>query len=94
LAYLTHADKIGSLSPECANKAANGSSIWESALAIAVKNAFVFASVDRRLDEQYVCLCGTAVPAATVLLQMAQTVCSIILIFLFLLAVRNRFRIK
>jgi hypothetical protein len=68
--------------------------LWESALAIAVKNAFVFTSVDRTLDEQYICLYGSAVPAATVFLQMAQTVCSIILIFLFLLAVRNWFRIK
>jgi hypothetical protein len=94
LAYLVHADKLNSLSAECANKGANGSSVWESALAIAVKNAFVLAGVDRRLDEQYVCLYGTAVPAATVFLQTAQTVCSVVLIFLFLLAVRNRFRIK
>ena len=71
-----------SFSSECANKAANGSPVWENAPAIAVKNAFVSASVAPRLDEQYVCLYGT-LPGKS-----SKRSAGIILILLFLLAVR------
>jgi hypothetical protein len=90
LVYLAHAGRIADFSARCAN----GSSNWENALAIAAKSAVVVSSVDRKLDEQYACLYGDVVPVATLFLQMTQTVCSIVLIFLFILAVRNRFKIK
>jgi hypothetical protein len=91
LTYLAHSGKIADFSARCANA---DSSNWQNALAIAAKNALVIAGVDRKLDEQYACLYGQVVPVTTIFLQMAQTVCSISLIFLFILAVRNRFRIK
>jgi hypothetical protein len=91
LTYLAHSGKIADFSARCANA---DSSNWQNALAIAAKNALVIAGVDRKLDEQYACLYGQAVPVTIIFLQMAQTVCSISLIFLFILAVRNRFKIK
>jgi hypothetical protein len=89
--YLAHSGKITDFSARCANA---DSSNWQNAAAIAAKNALVVAGIDRKLDEQYACLYGNAVPVATVFIQMTQTVCSIVLIFLFILAVRNRFKIK
>jgi hypothetical protein len=55
-----------------------------------------------KLNQYYACLYGVVserpfianIPDAVVIISMAQTAISAVLIFLFLLAVRNHFRIK
>ena len=67
---------------------------WLNALALSAKTALVFAGTDRKMEQQYACLYGDTVPVTSTFIQMGQTVWSAILIFLFILAVRNRFKIK
>jgi len=90
IAYLANAEKLSLLHAPCAD----GAPYWENALAVSAKNALVVAGADRKIDEQYTCLFGSIVPVSTTFIQIAQAVCSAILLFFFLLAVRNRFKIK
>ncbi len=93
-AYLADASKLADYAAACAKPGADAAPQWLNALALAIKNALVFAGTDRKMEPQYACLYGDAVPVTSTFIQMGQTVWSAILIFLFLLAVRNRFKIK
>jgi hypothetical protein len=93
-AYLADAGKLADYAARCAKPNADAAPHWLNALALAAKNALVFAGSDRRMEQQYACLYGDAVPVTSTFIQMGQTVWSAILIFLFLLAVRNRFKLK
>jgi hypothetical protein len=93
-AYLADAGKLADYAARCAKPNADAAPQWLNALAVAAKNALVFAGSDRRMEPQYACLYGDAVPVTGTFIQMGQTVWSAILIFLFLLAVRNRFKLK
>jgi hypothetical protein len=93
-AYLADAGKLADYAARCAKPNADAAPHWLNALALAAKNALLFAGSDRRMELQYTCLYGDAVPVTSTFIQMGQTVWSTILIFLFLLAVRNRFKLK
>ncbi len=92
--YLADAGKLAEYAARCGKTTADAAPQWLNALALAAKNALVFAGSDRRMEQQYACLYGDAVPVTSTFIQMGQTVWSAILLFLFLLAVRNRFKIK
>lgn len=97
-----------SASPSCAN--GGGSAVRSAAyLAVRKALIFPSLSSDQKLDQAYACLYGTTnlagsangysaaipiIPDSVAYLSIAQTLVSAILIFLFLLAVRNHFRIK
>jgi hypothetical protein len=93
-AYLADGGKLAGYAARCEKPGADAVPHWLNALALSVKNALVFAGGDRKMEQQYACLYGDAVPVTGTFIQMGQTVWSAILIFLFLLAVRNRFKIK
>jgi uncharacterized protein YjbI with pentapeptide repeats len=88
-AYLADAGKLADYAARCAKPNADAAPQWLNALAVAAKNALVFAGSDRRMEPQYACLYGDAVPVTGTFIQMGQTVWSAIL-----LAVRNRFKLK
>jgi hypothetical protein len=97
VAYLAHAGKLATIAAGCSS----GSYVIK-ALLFALKNAVLFVSWDReQIRSAYVCLYDLqsaaqnfAVPPTNAFLQAVQSVWSAVLIFLFLLAVRNQFRIK
>lgn len=93
-AYLADAGKLGDYAIRCAKPNADAVPHWLNALALSAKTALVFAGTDRKMEQQYACLYGDTVPVTSTFIQMGQTVWSAILIFLFILAVRNRFKIK
>jgi hypothetical protein len=96
--YLAHASKLGAWSSLCVD----GSPYWLKALVLALKNAILFVTWDReQIRSAYLCLydlqptsADQLVPTGNALIQAGQSVLSAILIFLFLLAVRNHFKIK
>lgn len=96
--YLAHANKLAAWSSPCAD----GSPHWLKALVLALKNAILFVTWDReQIRSAYLCLYDlqpTAgdqlVPTGNALIQAGQSILSVVLIFLFLLAVRNHFKIK
>lgn len=92
--YLANSGKLADYAASCAKPGADGTPQWLNALTLSAKNALVFAGTDRKIEQPYACLYDSAVPVTDTFIQMGQTVCSAILIFLFLLAVRNRFKIK
>ncbi len=97
-AYLAHAGKLATWSASCAD----GTPYWLKSLVFALKNAILFVSWDReQVRSAYACLYDLqpsttefVVPVTNALIQTGQSVWSAILIFLFLLAVRNQFKIK
>jgi hypothetical protein len=93
-AYLANAGKLAAYAAHCNKPDADAAPHWLNALALSVKNALVFGGADRKMEQQFACLYDGAVPVTSTFIQMGQTVWSTILIFLFLLAVRNRFKIK
>jgi hypothetical protein len=93
-AYLANAGKLTDYAARCGRPDAEAARHWINALALSVKNALILGGADRKMDQQYACLYDGAVPVMGTFIQMGETVWSAILIFLFLLAVRNRFKIK
>jgi hypothetical protein len=96
-AYLGNAGKLAALTLSCAD----GSSYAVKSLIFALKNAILFVGWDReQVAAAYACLyerqpgAGFTVPATNGIIQAGQSVWSVILIFLFVLAVRNQFKIK
>lgn len=82
---------------------------WLKALYLSIRKALIFPGLgpDQKLDQSYACLYGSTklsadgsdrvipvIPDSVAYLGIAQTLISAVLIFLFLLAVRNQFRIK
>jgi len=91
LFYLANSGKWGSAFADCA---AAGAPNYESALIISWKNALPFIGIDSKAEEiARGCLYGAAVYGG-IAIQGLQKVWSAVLIFLFLLAVRNQFKIK
>jgi uncharacterized protein YjbI with pentapeptide repeats len=90
-AYLALAGKLDSASDVC--QAANGTQL-ESALMVSWRNALPLsvteAKADRAASE---CLYGTSLYSGAAI-QGVQKIWSAVLIFLFLLALRNQFKIK
>jgi hypothetical protein len=91
-AYLVNAGKLTTGLAQCLD----GSVVWLKALIFSLKNAVLFVNWDReQIQAAYVCLYGQqTVPTTNALIQMGQSIWSGILIFLFLLAVRNQFKMK
>ena len=91
LFYLANSGKLGSAFDDCA---AAGAPNYESALIISWKNALPFIGIDSRAEEiARGCLYGAAAYGG-IAIQGLQKVWSAVLMFLFLLAVRNQFKIK
>lgn len=102
--YLSpHSDDLDSNnSPSIAS--CSGSDPVTAALYLSVNNGLVISGLGRaeKLAQSYACLYGSSgkdklapiMPDAVVFAGIAQTILSTILIFLFLLALRNYFRIK
>lgn len=82
---------------------------WTNAVYLSIRKALIFPGLgqDQKLDQAYACLYGTTklsadgsvrvipiIPDSVAYLGIAETLISAVLIFLFLLAVRNHFRIK
>lgn len=97
-AYLFHAGKLSAFSASCAD----GTSHWLKSLIFALKNAVLIVNWDRdQIRSAYACLydlqpteLAFTVPTTNAIIQAFQSVWSAVLIFLFLLAVRNQFKIK
>ncbi|MGB0086617.1 MAG: hypothetical protein WBP94_14760, partial [Rhodomicrobiaceae bacterium] len=75
---------------------------WLKSLLFALKNSILFVQWDReQIRSAYACLypqqpsqTDLIVPVTNAFIQAAQSIWSAVLIFLFLLAVRNQFKIK
>ena len=93
-AYLASAGRLAYLTDACGVTGAYAATQWFNALLLSVKNAILFVGLDRNVDVQAACLYGAAMPAWSAFAFMAQNVFSALLIFLFLFAVRNQFKIK
>ena len=98
-AYLANANKLSNLMGRCAD----GEPHWLKALYLSVKNALLFigAGKSEEASAVYSCLYGVKpgttepfIPISSAFIQIGQNVLSAVLIFLFLLAVRNQFKIK
>ena len=90
LFYLANSGKLGSTFTDCAEA---GARHYESALVISWKNAQPFISDARAEEVARRCLYGAAAYGG-IAIQSLQRIWSTVLIFLFLLAVRNEFKIK
>ena len=91
LFYLVDSNKLGSAFVDCAAAVAPN---YESALIISWKNALPLIGIDSKAEEiARGCLYGAAAYSG-IATQGLQKVWSAVLIFLFLLAVRNQFKIK
>lgn len=91
LFYLASSSKLESAFTDCV---AAGAPNYESALIISWKNALPFVGVDFKAEEiARACLYGAAAFGGLAI-QGIQKVISAVLLFLFLLAVRNQFKIK
>ena len=91
LLYLVSSDKLVNAFADCAAATAPN---YESALIISWKNALPFISMDSKAEEvARMCLYG-ANAFGGIAIQGFQKVWSTVLVFLFLLAVRNQFKIK
>lgn len=91
LAYLANSGKLGSAFADCT---AAGAPNYESALIISWKNGLPFIGIDSKAEEiARGCLYG-ATAYGGIAIQGFQKVWSALLMFLFLLAVRNQFKIK
>jgi uncharacterized protein YjbI with pentapeptide repeats len=96
--YLEQANKFATALLSCSD----GTPIWEKALVFSLKNSVLFVSWDReQIRSAYACLyykvpsnTELIVPTSSAFIQAFQSIWSAILIFLFLLAVRNNFKIK
>jgi Pentapeptide repeats (9 copies) len=93
-AYLASAGRLAYLTDACGVTGAYAATQWFNALLLSAKNAILFVGLDRNVDVQAACLYGAAMPAWSAFAFMAQNVFSALLIFLFLFAVRNQFKIK
>lgn len=96
-AYLAHAGKVSVALTACYD----GTSTWLKSLLFSLKSALLFVPWDReQIRSAYACLYPqlkgpeVGAPTAHAFIQAAQSVWSALLIFLFILAVRNQFRIK
>ena len=91
LFYLANSGKMGSAFASCAAAAAPN---YESALIISWKNALPLIGIETEAEHTArECLYGHAVYGG-IAIQGLQKICSAVLMFLFLLAVRNQFKIK
>jgi hypothetical protein len=90
LLYLVSAGKLVSAFSDCAEA---GAPHYESALIISWKNALPLISAPKSEEVARTCLYGAAAYGGMAL-QGFQKLWSAVLIFLFLLAVRNQFKIK
>jgi hypothetical protein len=89
--YLANSGKLGNAFADCA---AAGARNYESALITSWKNALPLIGIDSKAEEiARGCLYGAAAYGG-IAIQGLQKVWSAVLIFLFLLAVRNQFKIK
>ncbi len=89
--YLVNSSKLENAFADCI---AAGAPNYESALIISWKNALPFIGIDSKAEEiARSCLYG-ATASGGIAIQGLQKVWSTVLLFLFLLAVRNQFRIK
>jgi uncharacterized protein YjbI with pentapeptide repeats len=97
-AYLAHANKLTDWRRSCAD----GTDYWLKALYLSTKSAFPVVGTLRADEARSIsaCLYGwpsnqeQTFPATSAFIQMGQGLWSAVLIFLFLLAVRNQFKIK
>ncbi len=98
-AYVANAKKLRDLTERCAD----GEPYWLKALYLSAKNALLFigAGKSEEVSAVYSCLYGVKpgtiepfIPISSAFIQIGQNVLSGVLIFLFLLAVRNQFKIK
>lgn len=88
--YLASSGKVENAFAKCPTAGAN----YESALIISWKNALPLIAIDSKAEEiARGCLYGSA-PHGGIAIQGLQKVWSALLLFLFLLAVRNQFKIK
>lgn len=94
IVYMVNAGKIGDFAAVCAKQNADTAPNWLTALALSTKSALVFSGAEKKIDQLYGCLYGDVVPVTNTFIQIMQTLSSATLLFLLLLAVRNRFRIK
>lgn len=69
---------------------------WNAAWLLSLAKTLPYAGVvpAEKLTEVFSCLYGIPIPSWVVVIGMAQLVLSLVLLFLFLLAVRNHFRIR
>jgi hypothetical protein len=89
--YLADSSKLGNAFANCNAAAAPN---YESALIISWKNALPFIGIDSKADEIARSCLYEAIAYGGVAIQGFQKVWSAVLMFLFLLAVRNQFRIR
>ena len=100
--YLDHAGF-----PDRCAAGAGADTPWSAALGLSIRKALPFAGIasSEKLNQIYACLYGVhdgiepgritpIIPDAVDYLGMVQLVLSLLLLFLFLLAVRNHFRIR
>ena len=91
LLYLASSGKFGNAFEQCITV---GAPNYESALIISWKNVLPFIGIDSKTEEAArACLYGS-VAYGGIAIQGLQKVLSAVLLFLFLLAVRNQFKIK
>lgn len=96
--YLDMADKLAELSRQCTD----GEPVWLKSLFLSIKNGLLFIGLERsrELDSAYTCLYNGVTSAklnASSLLsfvQIGQNVLSAVLFFLFILGIRNNYKIK
>jgi len=92
--FVRAADQGGKGWAECV---ARGDAPFFKSLYISGRNALVLSSggKDDRITQAYKCLFGDAIPDGVSFVEsFVQVPLSAVLIFLFLLAVKNRFKIK
>ena len=93
-AYLASAGRLAYLTAACGATGAYAAPQSLNALLPSANNAILFVGLDRNVDAQVACLYGAAIPAWSAFILMAQNVINALLIFLYLFAVRNQFKIK
>lgn len=69
---------------------------WNAARLLSLAKTLPYAGVvpAEKLNEVFACFYGSSIPSCVVVIGMVQLVLSLLLLFLFLLAVRNHFRIR
>jgi uncharacterized protein YjbI with pentapeptide repeats len=99
IAYLADAGRLLTATATCTD---GSSPVWMKSAVFALKNSILFVNWDReQIRSAYACLydqpasqADLVVPTTNALIQVGQSVWSAVLIFLFLLAVRNQFKIR
>lgn len=92
--YLISAHRLTQFAGACITKGGYTAIHWLNACLLSAKNAILFVGLDRGIQDQLVCIYGDTVPAWSAFIFMGQNLLSAVLIFLFLFAIRNQFRIK